>query len=376
MQRRRLLLAALGLPLATALGSCRQQSAARPPYTPVCSAASDHSGQPLLGVMHGSQWAFSLAGEERGHDSCVHPQRGEALFFARRPGSHFYVVDIHSGALRHRIHTADGYHLYGHGCLSADGRWLYTTENHVAGGGRGAIGVYDCHRDYRLQGHLDCGGIGPHELALMPDDRHLVVAIGGLKTLPASGRQTLNPDQLAPGLSYIDLHSAKVVEFVPAPHPQLSLRHLDVNRQGDVIVGAQFQGAVPSGLPLVYHHRRGGALQALDSSGPLGLRQDYVASVASDNQQRVLCSFPKDNLLALWSIADKRFVQSWQLRDCAGAVFDPAHQQFIVSSSSGQLMAARAGQRELQALAYLPQLRWDNHLSLVAPALAATLAHS
>ena len=372
MQRRTLIAGALGLPVAAALWQFTS-TPAQANYSPVCSAANNAEGQPILGAMHGDHWAFTLPGEERGHDSCVHNEQAEALFFARRPGTHIYVVDLKTGKLRHKINAAEGYHFYGHGCVSGDGRYLYTTENHVADDGRGVIGVYDCYDQYRLISHMDCGGIGPHELALMPDGKHIVVAVGGIKTLPASGRKTLNPGALEPGLSYLNLAEQRVVAFIPSPDAQLSLRHLDVNTNGDVVVGGQYQGTTPSAKPLIYHHRLGSEMLALDINTELAMRNDYVASVATDDQQNVLCSFPRDNQLGLWSIPQRRLLHSWRLRDCAGAVYDAANKQFIVSSSSGQLMAARAGEDKLSTLAYLPGLRWDNHLSLIPPHLAKTL---
>ena len=380
MKRRELLLSSLSLPIAGALlWQWRHAVSTGPkssPYTPLCSAAYDGNGGCQFGATQAGKLAFSVDSQERGHDSCVHPIRNEALFFARRPGSHVYVTDLHNGELKQKIQVQDGFHFYGHGCLGADNRILYTTENHVAADGKGAIGCYDSHDNYRYLGHLDCGGIGPHELALMPDGEHLVVAIGGLKTLPVSGRKTLNPDALQPGLSYIHLPSGKVAEFVPSPHPQLSLRHLDVSSNGDVVAGAQFQGPRPSSHPLLYHHRPGGDLRALDRQRPLPMRNDYVASVALDDRGQALCSFPLDNQFALWSIAEQRLIQSWQLRDCAGAVYDPHYQQFIVSSSNGQLVAVRAGESTPVQLAYLPRFHWDNHLSLIDGELVKQLPTS
>ena len=380
MKRREVLLSSLALPLGAALlwqgrGIISPNSEGRA-YTPLCSAAYDGHGGCQFGATQSGKLAFSLSSHERGHDSCVHPARKEALFFARRPGTHVYITDLHSGELKQTIQAQDGFHFYGHGCLGADGRTLYTTENHVAGDGRGAIGCYDSHDGYRYLGHIDCGGIGPHELALMPDGEHLVVAVGGLKTLPDSGRKTLNPETLEPGLSYIHLPSGAVAEFVPSPHPQLSLRHLDVNAHGDVVVGAQFQGPRPSTQPLLYHHRRGSSLRALDPQRPLPMRHDYVASVALDDSGQALCSFPLDNQFALWSIAEQRLIQSWQLRDCAGAVYDPQYRQFVISSSTGQLVAVRAGERTPRQLAYLPEFHWDNHLSLIGAELASQLPTS
>ncbi len=364
MRRRELVKLSTQLSLALAIPTAPALCAS-PGFSPVCSAANSRAGGHQLGVWQDNGWEFRLDAPLRGHDVCLHLQQREVVFFERRPGRYFYVVDGRSGRLHHRIAAQAGHHFYGHGIISADGRYLYTTENNAGAGGEGVIGVYDCQQDYRWLKHLDSGGIGPHELALMPGGEELVVAIGGLKTLPSHGRKTLNPDHLRPGLAYINLGTEQVSEFVDAPHPQLSLRHLDVSVDGDVIVGAQYQGPVPSGRALVYRHRRGGPLEALQANNPLPLLRDYVASVACDDKGNVLCSMPRDNLLTLWSINDGRFLQSWHLRDSAGACYDPRYEQFVVSNGRGQLMAAKPGHRDLLPLAYAPGVQWDNHLVIL-----------
>ena len=336
-------------------------------FTPVISAANTLDGEHRVGLWDRAHWRFSQSVSERGHDSAWNHQRGELLFFARRPGRHLTVLDARSGEILLQREAAEGFHYYGHGCLSADGKRLYTTENHYANDGAGAIGVYDAERDYQLIQHFDCRGIGPHQLALMPDGDTLVIAIGGIKTLPDSGRDTLNPDSLAPALIYMDRHSGTVVERVALDNPALSLRHLDVARDGRVVVGTQNQASTPGGQPLVYWHRRGQALQPfLDGDIPLPLRQDYVASVSIDSAGHyAVTTLPRDNLVCLWDMRRSQLDRFWSLRDCAGAVFDAAYQQFLISNGAGQLFGLRPADDRLRPLAYASALQWDNHMTLL-----------
>jgi hypothetical protein len=365
MQRRHFIRASsalLCMPFITA-----QQALAKPAkFTPVLSAASDDSGK-HIGVWRDDHWQLSQTIPHRGHDSLFHHQRQELVFFSRRPGCEMYIIDAKQGALLHTISSEDGYHFYGHGCLSEDGRYLYTSENHIADDGAGSIGIYDCQQRYQCIGHMDCDGIGPHELALMPDGMTLAIAIGGIKTLPESGRTTLNPDTMAPALHYLDIASGQVVERLAAPHFQLSLRHLDVSPNGQVIIGAQFQGPLPSGLPLVYQHRRGEKLTAMAYDDlPLQFKQDYIASVCIDEHGKyAVTSCPRDNLVCLWDLSKGKLHQLYSLRDSAGAVYDAAYQQFILSNGRGQLMALKPGNARLSALAFAPGTHWDNHLTLL-----------
>lgn len=365
MQRRHFVLASgalLGLPFIGAWPALAKSAK----FTPVLSAASDGSGK-HIGVWNDDHWQLSQTISHRGHDSLFHHQRQELVFFSRRPGREMFVIDAKQGALLHTVVSEDGYHYYGHGCLSANGRYLYTSENHVAGDGAGSIGIYDCQENYQCLGHMDCGGIGPHELALMPDNETLVIAIGGIKTLPASGRTTLNPNSMAPALHYLDIASGQLVERQAAPHFQLSLRHLDVSSSGEVIVGAQFQGNLPSHLPLVYRHKRGENLTPLSYGDlPLQFKQDYIASVSIDEHgEYAVTSCPRDNVVCLWNLATGKLQQLYALRDSAGAVYDAAYQQFILSNGNGQLMALTPGKARLRPLAYAPGTHWDNHLTLL-----------
>jgi hypothetical protein len=369
MQRRQFLFTSSALicaPLALiSKSNALSADAENPSFSPILSAATDAAGN-RIGVWQENSWQCSQTIPHRGHDSLYHRQRQELLFFSRRPGRELYVVDENSGTLRHNIKCEDGYHYYGHGCLSNDGRYLYTTENNIDKDGAGCIGIYDCENSYNCIGHMDCEGIGPHDLALMPDGKTLVIAIGGIKTLPSSGRETLNPATLAPGLHYLDLQTQRVLEKVAAPHYQLSLRHLDVSPDGGVLVGAQFQGRLPSDKALVYYHRRGHTLSAMNTGDlPLHFKRDYIASVCIDDTgQWAVTSCPRDNLVCLWNMHSKTLSQVWMLRDSAGAVYDTAFQQFILSNGDGQLLALVPGEDKLRQLAYSAGTQWDNHLTL------------
>lgn len=335
-------------------------------FSPILSACRLNKGAFRVGRWDTDQWTATADIGHRGHDSCVHRQRGELLFFSRRPGREILVLDANSGTLKQLVIASEGYHYYGHGCLSADGRFLYTTENHVTGDGRGAIGIYDCANNYALVDHFDCGGVGPHQIALMPDGDTLVVAVGGIKTLPAQGRKTLNFDTMAPALHYLDRVSGTLLEQVASPHPHLSLRHLDVAGDGSVVVGGQFQAELPAPLPLVYRHRRGGDLQPLDvGDAPLTLDSSYVASISIDDQQSYAVSTcPRDDTVCLWHLPSATLARSYRLRDCAGVVYDPRYQQFILSNGGGQLMALRPDSPSLVTLNYAAGVHWDNHLRL------------
>nr|WP_306800294.1 DUF1513 domain-containing protein [Endozoicomonas sp. YOMI1] len=69
---------------------------------------------------------------ERLHDATLRPGTTEVVVFQRRPGYHFYAVDIDKAYICKSIATAHQRHLYGHGIFSPNGKWLYTTENNLS----------------------------------------------------------------------------------------------------------------------------------------------------------------------------------------------------------------------------------------------------
>lgn len=206
LNRRRFLLSAATAP---ALSPSLAWSDAGAPR--LIAAGRDARGYRLIGLRPNNTLAFDIPLPERGHAAATHPSRPEAIAFARRPGTFALVIDCASGVLHTRLDAPEGRHFYGHGTFSADGALLYTTENAFETG-LGWIGVWDASTGYRRLGDFSSGGIGPHDVALMPDGETLVVANGGIRTHPATGRQKLNLSTMAPALTYLRASDGSLVE--------------------------------------------------------------------------------------------------------------------------------------------------------------------
>ncbi len=168
---------------------------------------------------------FSSAGEElfstilpsRGHDATARPASPEVVVFARRPGNWFIVIDAARGHLASTVLAARDRHFYGHGVFTSDGRLLYATENDAVSG-NGVLGIYDASDRYRRIGEILSRGIGPHDIAFLPDGKTLVVANGGLRTSPETGREILNRDDMKPNVALIDwTHDQTLATFELAP---------------------------------------------------------------------------------------------------------------------------------------------------------------
>ena len=93
------------------------------------AAAKPDGGFVLCGIGAGLDIRFEIPLPARGHAAAAHPNRPEAVAFARRPGTFAVVIDCATGAQKAMLTAPEGRHFYGHGAFSSDGGLLYTTEN-------------------------------------------------------------------------------------------------------------------------------------------------------------------------------------------------------------------------------------------------------
>ena len=118
----------------------------------------------------------------------------------------------------------------------------------VAVGSAGRIGLWETAGFTRI-GEFDSGGIGPHDMALMPGGG-LIVANGGIQTDP-SDRTKLNVDSMRPNLTLL-ASDGQIADQVSLPDEfaQNSIRHLA--RLGDSIAFAmQWEGDAALAVPLL-----------------------------------------------------------------------------------------------------------------------------
>lgn len=349
------------------LGAARLRPAAAAPAAadPVfLSARTDFDGK------HGVA-AFRLDGTKvfeqslpaRAHGATLRPGGAEVAVFARRPGPYIAVFDARDGARLHHVDAAPGRHFYGHGVYSPDGATLFATENAFDEEQAGVIGIYDAANGYKRLGEMAAGGIGPHDIRLMPDNRTLVVAVGGIRTHPDTPRIKLNIATMDPSLAYIDMGSGAILEQVRQPQAmhQNSMRHLAVTAEGVVLCVQQWEGVGTQHPPLVALHRRGEALRLLEPPESVtGQLRNYCGSACADVTGTVgAVSAPRGGIVTLWDLAEARYLGSVEMPDGCGVAADGTPGGFVVTSGAGG--AIRAGKGLLPG-GFLDQRRWDNHL--------------
>ena len=329
------------------------------------SAAMDSSGNHSIRLTDPYKDKSSIIPvPERLHDACLRPGTTEVVVFERRPGYHFYVIDAEKTQINKTIDAIHQRHLYGHGVFSQDGKWLYTTENNLSSL-RGAIGIYDAEQGYKRTGEWLLPSPGPHEIQMMPDGETLVVAVGGIKTHPDTGRKTLNPGSLEPSLVYLNRHSGKTIEQRSFIDPHLSIRHLDIASDGTVAIGMQHQGSNDEALPLVATHQQGNPIQAIKALPEQWLAlKGYIASVAVLSEaDTIAVTSPRGSRVALIQKSTGQLKSFFYQRDCAG-ITPLSPSRLAVSNGFGEIQVLECLQGMAKRIHQVKHAdcRWDNHM--------------
>jgi len=336
-------------------------------FKAVFSGCDDTAGNHYIAQLTPSgEVAVRIKVPLRVHGSVFVREINSALFFARRPGNQLYQLDVGSGRLVHTFTNTPDRHFYGHGVVSADGETLFATENNTADLS-GVIGVYSLAGSPRKVAEFPSGGIGPHQLALLPDQKTLVVANGGMATHPSSERSVLNLDTMAPNLAYLNIKDGELLELHEPLHHKMSVRHLDVATDGSVVFGVQYQGELNDTVPLVGSHKRGEPIRWFDLPVAMQRRaKQYTASVAIDNAGRyVVVSCPRGNMLGCWDLASGHLIQQLDSPDAAGLYRLP-HSGWISSNGYGDVSLLKYADQRLERSAVAHSaLRWDNHLTVI-----------
>lgn len=305
----------------------------------------------------------------RGHDIAVHQGSGQAVAFARRPGTFAVAFGFADRRSPQVFHASEGRHFYGHGAFSADGRLLYATENDFKAR-RGVIGIYDATGGYKKIGEFPSFGLGPHELILLRDGRTLAIANGGIDTVPDYGRVDLNTDTMEPALSFVDASSGRLIarHRLAADLHQLSIRHLAEAGDGQIWFGGQWRGAQSETPELI------GV-----ASAKMGLRliepgrdehvdlKGYIGAVAvSGDGATIAASAPRAGRVLYIDAASKTIRGVSQFRDVSG-IAGGNGERFSASNGFGVLREEDAGRsgpagREVISEAHLADVAFDNHL--------------
>lgn len=304
----------------------------------------------------------------RGHGLCQNPVNSEqVVMFARRPGNYGVRLNTSTGEVDGMFECAADRYMHGHGCFSADGKKLFSTESSISSG-QGKLAIRDS-KTLELIGEFESYGIGPHEVKLMPDGKTLVIANGGLLTHPDSGRKVLNLDTMRSTLTYIDSRSGELISEHTVPEPKASIRHLDVAADGTVAIALQVQRKAMDNnaiTPLAAIHKPGQDIQILNAPENLTHKlHDYMGSVAINNESRIAAfTSPKGDLALFWHLDDLTLQGYHAFHDVCGLAVSQDNKYFILSNSAGKIrqINSRTLQENVDKRLAFQNVSWDNHM--------------
>jgi len=302
----------------------------------------------------------------RGHDIALDRKSGQAVVFARRPGSFALAFDVRGRREPVLFTTPAKRHFYGHGVFSRDGRLLYATE-HDSDTRQGLLGVYDATGGFNRIGEIPTYGIGPHEVILLPDGKTFAVANGGIETHVETGRDKLNVDTMQPSLAFVDSNSGELL----AQHMQtrdlhkLSIRHIATDARGAVWFGGQWEGDAGDTPELVGSAGIDAPLRIIEPGDPMGASlAGYIGAVAIDGEGRVLAaSAPRAGRIIYVDTERGAIVGETQLMDGCGLT-GISKSAFALSSGMGVLQTEEPDHTHL-TVASFPGRAFDNHLRLI-----------
>ena len=226
------------------------------------------------------------------------------------------------------------------------------------------IGVYDAKQHYKRVGEFYSGGIGPHEIKILKHSTTLVVANGGVKTHPDTGRSKLNLNTMASNLSYIDAGSGTILDVyeLQTDVQKLSIRHIDINSLNEVVFAMQFYGEARVYPELFGIHRYGESLTTTPvETGLLKMLRNYCGSVAVlDSERCFAVSAPRGNKVLLVSTGDHSHKWANVMDGCG--ILGAGKNGLLVSSGTGTLQRLVSNFMIPTATNYRPDINWDNHM--------------
>ncbi|GLS89751.1 hypothetical protein GCM10007916_08180 [Psychromonas marina] len=305
----------------------------------------------------------------RGHGIAIDNTHQQAVVFARRPDNYFIQFNPLTGSVINEYQIESGEHFLGHGCFDQQGL-LYVCEADTDSS-QTSIAVYQLNDKIKKIAEFSGFGLGGHEIVMHPDNQHLILALGGIKT---RGREKINLDTMQPALLYIDKMTGEVKQTLTLDDHLLSIRHLAVNQDGLVVFACQYQSIDNQSIEAQYPENQGLATQSLDElpaliyHHQLGKRQvsplianeetwlrfdDYIGSIAI-SEQKIVATSPRGNCYAVWDISDKKLQKIKPLTDVCGASF---YQQKVALTTGN-------GEQGIVNNMQLTQWHWDNHMAI------------
>jgi uncharacterized protein len=255
------------------------------------------------------------------HGFAPHPTLPVAVVLEKRgPGGAF--VDLAKRQVERRIEPMPGHHFYGHGTFTADASALLSIETDLATRA-GVVSVRDP-GDFAVVDRFPTYGDAPHDCQLVEDGATLAVTHGG-------GKQ----DGSTPSVTFVDVHTRKLLERVEMGDPRINAGHLAVARPRElVVVSAPREGLPPdTSLGGVSLRKPGGALAYAQTPANVTRRMiGESLSVCIHEASRIaLTTHPFGDLITFWKLDLGALFAALDLPNARGATLTLNQRYFVVS---------------------------------------------
>ncbi len=301
---------------------------------------------------------------EMPHGFAIDPyNKNRLVTFPGLTGVKSIIVDLGSGKEIAQINIRSGRSFNGHGAFSIDGKLLFATEN-VNATSEGIIGVYDA-QTYEFIKEIPAYGLGPHGMRVMPDGKTIVVASGGLRTRPKTGKYYFDMNKMVSSVNFIDIETGKLIAKRTIPVHRLSIRNVYPDQNNNLIVTCQYYGKrdVPGVVGIIHEM---GEIEMLDiDEDNLWLMNGYTGgSVIVGNTAVISC--PRGNQLTFWDIKNKRFIKAVEIVDVSGVQPYEDGKSLIATAETGKLYKVEMDSSKVTLLGdsnnRWKTAKWTNHM--------------
>ena len=199
----------------------------------------------------------------------------------------------------------------------------------------------------------------------------LVVANGGIKTHPATGRKKLNIATMQSSLAFIDLLTGGLFKRfqLPPDYQFNSIRHLAIDRNNNIYLALQNQS--PEHKQCLIAIYRTGSNCIEPCSLPATINQQlnhYIGDICLDKSEKYfLATSPKGNTAVLFT-NEGQFIDSIQIDDVCGVEPSQKNNSFLVSTGKGRVcqLTVNPNSRKVEFKELFKpndqEIAWDNHI--------------
>ncbi len=302
----------------------------------------------------------------RGHSLSINYSLQQVYCFSRRPGNTIDIISF-NGKRIYQVSALKNRHFYGHGAYDATQNYLYTTENNLDTT-EGLISIRDINNTLSVKKELYSYGIGPHTVEISKDNQFLIIANGGVKTHPQTGRKKLNLIDMTSSLVFLHKSTGKLHRKITLGDELQfnSIRHIALGKDNEVFIALQNQWPNKKTEVLLAHYD-----YINDKTTPIRIPDilqnklnHYLGDIVLDQSQQFFASSsPKGNTILFYDIANHRFLSD-KLEDTCGIQSTDRPGEFIVSSGQGYILRYSIERKGInkKLLSYHPNIQWDNHI--------------